>query len=462
MATPAPADHRRNKSSSVLKSIMVSKGHKRSPSDGTPLNGAKPDARPYHSSAFVGIGAPLLPPDHPHSQPRAANRTQNIPTYQPSSPRKSQETKASPTKSLHKKGLSSVSLRSLGRDKEKEKDSRAREPSRTRGEDMARSPKKTKSSTNLAALFGKGKQTKEVKEARQIQTPGKDKENSTPPSSSDAFEPPQTPIWAQFSSQPLQEITTTSKVPLNDRRQSIEEEIALYTPADYSPSKQRNFFDYGQPSLQKKSAAKERPKSLFLPTTPSSTSLLETLTRKKSGDRVPLGDTKGNEGRVKESASSKSIISGGLLGRTSSETTRESRSNSPKKAADAGKKPNRVMAAVAAFNGKSKHTGGTPTMSPTKLDPKVVDAEFETVLVSHNTHAVPGLKLMLTAGVEKHSYTPACGHADTEAGSQGRFCPNTQVGHASRITSSIGTFHYGHPEWKADEQAHVDTICQHA
>jgi len=365
---------------------MVSKGHKRSPSDGTALNGAKPDAPSYNPNAFVGAGAPLLPPDHPHSQLRAAARTQNIPTQQPSSPRKSQqETRGSPTKSLHKKTLSSVSLRSLGRDKEKDKDSRTREPSRTRGEDMARSPKKTKSSTNLAGLFGKAKQTKEAKEVKQAQTPGKDKENSTPPSSSNAFEPPQTPIWAQFSSQqPLQEITTTSKVPLNDRRRSVEEEIALYTPADYSPSKQRNFFDFGQPSLQKKGPAKERPKSVFLPTTTSSTSLFETLTRKKSGDRVPLGDTKGNEGRVKESTSSKSISTGGLLGRTSSETGRESRNSSPKKAADASKKPNRVMAAVAAFNGKSRHTGGTPTTSPTKLDPKVVDAEFETVLVSYN------------------------------------------------------------------------------
>ena len=386
MATPAPAGHRRNKSSSVLKSIMVSKGHKRSPSDGTSLNDTKPDTRPYNPNAFIGAGPPLLPPDHPHSQLRAANRTQNIPTQPPSSPRKSQDSKASPNKSLHKKTLSSVSLRSLGRDKERE--TRTREPSRTRAEDMTRSPKKPKSSTNLAGLFGKGKQAKEVKEPKQP----KDKENSTPPSSSNAFEPPHTPIWAQFSSQqPLQEITTTSKVPLNDRRRSVDEEIALYTPADYSPSKQRNFFDYGQPSLQKKSPTKERPKSVFLPTTASSASLLETLTRKKSGDRVPLGDTKGNEGRVKESASSKSVTTGGLLGRSSSETSRESRSSSPKKATDASKKPNRVMAAVAAFNGKSRHTGGTPTSSPTKLDPKVVDADFEAVLVSHDS----GLILVL-------------------------------------------------------------------
>jgi hypothetical protein len=386
MATPALAGHRRNKSSSMLKSIIVSKGHKRSPSDGTALKGAPPDSRPYNSNAFAGSGAPLLPPDHPHSQLRAASQTQNIPSDQPPSPRKSQETRGSPTKGAHKKTLSTVSLRSLGRDKERDmsKDSRSREPSRTRGEDMARSPKKTKSSTNLAGLFGKGKQNKEVKSIKQTPTPGRDKENTTPPNSSNAAEPLHVPIWAQFSSQPLQEITTTSKVPLNDRRRSVEEEIALYTPADYSPSKQRNFFEYGQPSLQKKVPVKERPKSVFLPTTTSSTSLFETLGRKKSGDRVPLGDTKGNEGRVKESVSSKNIAGRGVLSRTSSETSRESKNSSPKKTGDAVKKPNRVMAAVAAFNGKSKHTGGTPATSPTKLDPNVIDAEFERVLVSES------------------------------------------------------------------------------
>ena len=45
------------------------------------------------------------------------------------------------------------------------------------------------------------------------------------------------------------------------------------------------------------------------------------------------------------------------------------------------KKPNRVMAAVAAFNGRAKQADAPPA-SPTKeFDPKVVDAEFEEVLV---------------------------------------------------------------------------------
>jgi len=380
MATPAPAGHRRNKSSSVLKSIVLPKHHKRAPSDGTALKANPPDAHLYNPAAYAN-GMPLLPPDHPHSQFRPVSRKPDASADLPPSPRKSHETRASPIKSLHKKTLSSVSLRSLGRDKDKDKEqergnaSKSREPSRTRRDDVStKSPTKTKSRTNLTSLFLKGRQAKETKEVMEG-TVG-DKENTTPPNAST---PLHTPIWAEFSSQPLHEITTTSKVPLNDQRRSIEEEIALYTPNDYSPSKGRNFFDYGQPSLQKRPQAKERPKSTFLPNT-STTSLLSTFSRKRSDERVPLGDTKGNETRTKESPS-KNLVARGMLGRHSSEISQEN--TSPKKIADAAKKQNRVMAAVAALNGRSKQPErSTPASSPTKLDPKVVDAEFEAVLVS--------------------------------------------------------------------------------
>lgn len=370
--------HRRNKSSSVLKSIIAPKSHKRSPSDGAALTKNQPDNRAYNPAALFVNGLPLLPPDHPHSHLRSADRDQNIPSNPPS-PRKSHDAKASPVKGLHKKTLSSVSLRSLGRekDKDKTKEKQSREPSRAREEvPMAGKPKKTKSSTNLAGMFSKNKQSKEPKS-----TPGRDKENTTPPSSATAAGPVQTPIWAQFSSQlPLQEVTTTSKVPLNDRH-SLEEEIARYTPDNYSPSKQRNFFDYGQPSLQKRPQVKERPKSTILPTGNSTTSLFDTLSRKKSNDRVPLSDSKGNGGKMKQSASSKSIPSPGLLGRTTSDE--DKKDDAAKQVSNATKRTNRVMAAVAALNGKTKRTDASST-SPVKMDPKVVDAEFEAVLESRN------------------------------------------------------------------------------
>ncbi|ORY13073.1 GTPase binding protein Rid1 [Clohesyomyces aquaticus] len=387
--TSAPADrpgHRRNKSSSVLKSIIVPKNHKRSPSDGTMLNSAQPDARPYNP-ANIATAMPLLPPDHPHNPLRSPAATQNIPIGQPAS-RRLEEEKKSPAKrpGLHKKTLSSVSLRSLGgKDREKDKDTmkgkQSREPSSAREDTRAaEKPKKTKSSTNLAAMFQKAKSPKPPKHAS---TP-KDKENKTPPSSSSAAAPIQTPIWAQFSRDPFQEVTKTSKVPLNDRW-SIEQETALYTPAEYSPSKQRNFFDYGQPSLQKRPAAKERPKSTVVPTSYSTTSLFETLSRKMSSDRndrVPLSDTKGNEGRSKAASPAKGVSTRSMLQRSSSDS-RKSKEKAAKEQASPKKGGNRVMAAVAAFNGKSKesHTGATP---PVKLDRKAVEAEFEAVLASRN------------------------------------------------------------------------------
>ncbi|KAF2642596.1 hypothetical protein P280DRAFT_516370 [Massarina eburnea CBS 473.64] len=406
MATPAPSTHRRNKSS-VLKSIMTPRSHRRAPSDGPALYAAQPDGDGY----LYNAPTLMLPPDHPHSHSQtqsssqsSTRRTQPIPTDPPASPQKSQDaTRLSPTKGLNKKTMSAVPLRPTTRDTEKAEgdkaeDGKSREPSRSREDDPTKSPKKAKSSANIVGLFGRNKQSKDLKH---LQSPGKDKENTTPPRSANAAGPPRTPIWAEFSSKPLQEITTTSKVPLNDQRLSVEEEIAIYSQGDYSPSKQRNFFDYGQPSLQqKKPQAKERPKSAFVTGSASSTSFFETLTRSRRGDdRVPLGDTRPNGGRVKDSVSSRSITNRSMLRRTNSDKSTKSTMSirSVKCSEDKGtkkvpettttKRQNRVMAAVAAFNGKSKpaaHQTAVPPASPTKLDPKVVDAEFETVLESRN------------------------------------------------------------------------------
>lgn len=383
MAPPEPsavaAGHRRNKSASVLKSIVAPKGHKRTPSDGLELK-KKPTVNPPYMPAS-NFQTPLLPPDHPHSHIRAATRTENVPINPPST-RQGRDASASPKKSLHKKTLSSVSLRSLAKrdDKDKDMGKKSTDTRRPREEEVTGGkPKKTKSSTNLAAMFGKGR-SRSRSPVKQQQQP-RDQENTTPPGTANAPAPPRTPIWAEFSSDaPLKESTTTSKVPLNDQRRGLEEEIALYTPQQYSPSKQRNFFDYGQPALQKRTAAKERPKSMVEPKNSSTASLLGTFGRKKATERVPLSDTKGNEGRIKESTSSKSIPPRPPMGRAATDTSKK---NEPARSATepvtAGKKPNRVMAAVAAFNGKSRQMEA-PT-SPVKLDPKTVDAEFEVVLV---------------------------------------------------------------------------------
>ncbi|KAJ8114806.1 hypothetical protein OPT61_g3401 [Boeremia exigua] len=374
--TPAPAaaGHRRNKSTSVLKSIIGQ--HKRSPSDGTALKAA-PSTAPYIPMPSTTMDAPILPPDHPHSQLRPANQFENL-TLLPPSPRKQSHDprSSSPKKGLHKKTLSTVSLRSLGKDKTKEKQSFDLRQSQEE-ETVHEHSKKVKSSTNLASMFGKSK-------SRKVGwSPSKDKENTAPFSPAVASEPPATPIWAQFSSQPLQEIAITNKVSLNDRGCSVEDDMSLHTPQNYSPSKQRDFFELGQPTLQNRPSPKERPKSMHIPK--STTSLLGTFSRKKSTDRAPLTNAQGNGERTRDSSPSKGKSTRPALERASTDIGRQPIGNG---AADPPlsptKKPNRVMAAVAAFNGKAKQTDA-PLASPTKeLDPKVVDAEFEEVLESRN------------------------------------------------------------------------------
>ena len=410
ISTAERPGHRRNKSSSVLKSIMVSKNHKRMPSDGTPST-----YKDSENSSLYGckqaIGAmPILPPDHPHNQNRVLGQIHNPPSNS-SSPRKSRDMQETKPKGLHKKTLSSVSLRSLGKDKEKEKekDKQCKESSRHQAEkDTTGKPKKTKSSTNLAAVFQKSKASKEGND----QSQAKDKENTTPPSS--AVAEVHTPIWAQFSSQPFQEIRTTSTIPLNDRR-GIEQEIALYTPTEYSPSKQRNFFDYGQPSLRRRvpSKEKERPRSTYLPMSASTSSFIDTLSRKISNERVPLSITRGNEARTKDEHNTKGILTRSMLRRTSSES-QKSKDEQSNRGLTIAKKGARVMAAVAAFNGKAREA---EVETQVKLDPKVVNAEFEAVLVSCLKLQIieHSWKLMLGTGIEEHPRTSACTDAYTQA-----------------------------------------------
>lgn len=375
MAAPAPgpaAGHRRNKSASVLKSIIGQ--HKRSPSDGTALKAA-PSTAPYIPMPSATMNAPLLPPDHPHSQVRTANnQLENLPILTSSPYKQSHDTRGTgPRKGLHKKTLSTVSLRSLGKDRAKEKQSI--DLGQSQGEAaIFDTSKKIKSSANLASMFGKSKSRKIAR------SPSKDKENTAPFSLALASEPPRTPIWAQFSSQPLHDNTDTTKVPLNDQRHDLEDEITLYSSQNYSPSKQRDFFEVNQSSLQKRPTPKERPKSMHVPK--STMSLLDTFSRKKSSDRAPLTDTHGNGERTRDSSPSKSKPTRPTLERASTDISRQPLGNDAiNPPSSPTKKQNRVMAAVAAFNGRVKQADAPPT-SPTKeFDPKVVDAEFEEVLV---------------------------------------------------------------------------------
>ncbi|GME47493.1 gtpase binding protein rid1 [Neofusicoccum parvum] len=376
-AAPDRPSHRRNRSATTIKSILTGLNHKRSPSDGTALAvpAPKDTGRPRSSQAAMA-SMPMLPPDHPHA-PRVLGEIHNQPST-PTSPRKSKDSRDGKMRGLHKKTLSTVSLRSLAKGQDKTKDDSKDEQ---RSDDKM---KKTKSSTSLSAVFSKAKSPKKASSS-----PSKDKENTTPPHSASSGN--HTPIWAEFSSQKpaddYHEVTTTTTIPLAVQR-NLEHEIALYTPADYSPSKQRNFFDFEKPSLQHRqpsggsSRGNSRPNSWYLPKSTSTHSFVETLSKKMGDERkqtlggkaqtfVDNWKTKGGSRRPSAEEST--------LHRTHSQRRKPEEEKKQMETAFASKRGSRVMAAVAAINGRSKE----PEVE-VPLDQDKIDAEFEAVLDSRN------------------------------------------------------------------------------
>lgn len=244
-------------------------------------------------------------------------------------------------------------------------------------------PKKAKSSTNLAGVFARmNRSSKDL--STQVQKAGKDKENTSPTVQTSGT--PDTPIWAQFSSQ---QASNTSRPPTRDSKSSnnLQDEINKYTPQAYSPSKQRNFngtFDEpgAQPTL-----GKSRPQSAHVASTEG---FLGTIGRKfsnRSGDSAE-GARKSEDVKRRDMPTQ--------TGRVSMERSRiQQQNNVDRKASGSSTeqpakeklnvtKRGRVMAAVAAFQGKAKEVPAEPKKEDPPLDPKAVDAAFEAVLESRN------------------------------------------------------------------------------
>ena len=252
----------------------------------------------------------------------------------------------------------------LGKDKRKIQ----KQPSPTKEEETK--PKKSKSSTTLSAMFGKSKSSKSLKseEEKQQQLKVKDKENCTPPSSSNG---PPPPIWAQFASTPMMEVSSTQKIPLNDRW-DIDDEMERYTPQEYSPSKGRNFYDE-QPTLSRRTEPKPRPKSAYLPSSLSSASFTETVSVLR---KVSQRHKKTNVGRLQGQAGMD-----GASSRRSSTDSRKVSNDSSDYGLTMAKRGSRVQAAVAALNGKAKEPEGE-VKAQVPSDPRAFDNAFEAVLVS--------------------------------------------------------------------------------
>ena len=360
--------HKRT-TSSVLKSMMAPRQHKRNPSAGAGLSSNKTE-NINSNLPRLSREHPHLPPDHPHYNQPLGEVNHNRERSR-SSPRKSleihEDNESQP--GLRKRTKSSVSLKSLVR-KEKEKSPKKKHSE----EPTQRKPKMSKSSTNLAALLSRPKSSKGPKQDETREP--KDKENRTPPNSAGMTPPP---IWAQFATRPAQEVVGGLRIPSNE----VEDEVAVYTPQEYSPSKQRNFDDYHQPTLARRPELKPRPKSAFLTSGSSTTSFTETLSglRKKSTDRDLSRQPRdhpvtSHNGENQQRLLSESKPSSQRLSIEGHKIVDEP----PKSGLTMAKRGPRVAAAVAVFDGKFKESEKDLRMEP-KMDIKAIDSAFEALLV---------------------------------------------------------------------------------
>ncbi|CAO1605371.1 hypothetical protein XANCAGTX0491_008890 [Xanthoria calcicola] len=304
-----------------------------------------------------------------------------------SSPRKPVEVYEDDCKrpGMHKKTKSSVSLKSfIGNDKVKPS-----KPARQESEDGGRL-KRPKSSTGLSALLSRSKTPKESKS--ECKSPTKDKENRTPPQTADMLPPP---IWAQFATQETPELRKSTAFPVATRT-DIEKEIALYTPKEYSPSKQRNFHDH-RPALSRKPEPSPRPLSKIIgsgSTTPcggtsmSSTPKQQATVQKQTYPMVAnrAADEQGHE--LTKGDPSRADRKGPEDTNTGAQSEKRLTeiSNCATSAAAKVKRGSRVMAAVAAFNGN--RDGGCDTqlsnLAPAELDSRAIEEDFETLLETRN------------------------------------------------------------------------------
>jgi hypothetical protein len=351
---PDRPQHRRNRSSKFLRSLVSSKSRPVSPD----MTSEPPSSGLQHSIRTQKV--PLLPPDHPHqASTRILGERHSNAQSPPSSPSK-------------RNNKASIASR-YG----------SRSPTKPDNSDV----KKSKSTTSLSAMFGKmNRSTRDVAAYAPQQQPH-GKENTTPPES--AVESADTPIWAQFASP-----GGNDSRPSQEGRPSrdIHEEIDRYTPKDYSPGKQRNFFGStrtSQPSLRP--AAKERPRStVFAPTD----SFMGALGRKVSSARSSM-EARRSEDSARRISKEELLRGNPTSNPTSNPTERpalvhrhsersasgSSNEQPPKEKLNITKRGSRVMAAVAALQGKSK----APSVKEEEaLDPKIVDKEFESVLASRN------------------------------------------------------------------------------
>ncbi|TVY15405.1 GTPase-binding protein [Lachnellula arida] len=335
----------------VKSSVLTSFLSKRTVSAGEVLSPISPTDVFIASPAYDSTPDMSFPPqDHP--QYRALGELHhNQQSHPPTSPRKEgwrpNTSDDGSSKSLHKKTMSSLSLKSLA---SKDTDQQPK----VKGAKVDK-PKKTKSSTNLANLLSRPKSSKNLrKQAEEDEArKAKDKENRSPILPSETSRPP---IYAQFSSDCF------AKQPLGGK--FLEDEIDLYTPQQYHPGKQRDFYNGpdSRPSLTKRDDGPQRPKSLYLPHSFS----IQDISRRVSG------------GSSRHSAEVARKTSGDKRPSFDRKTT--DRSTPSEKAAP--NRGQRVLAAVSAFGGAKQKSAALE--GEQVLEDKDVVREFEAMLDRRN------------------------------------------------------------------------------
>lgn len=402
----AAFQHKRSKSS-VLKSIIPG-SHQRTHT-ATALYSDE-DEKNDDGTSFGQPYGSMLPPDHPHTRLHlredSGNRNakvaspqksvdvrrdnpqatgENINPYRLKSFDKSaaKDNSKSPKKRSEKEANVGADnfqvteannnpyrLTSFNKPGEKEK---SKSPKKRSEKEDDKAMKKSKSSTGLSALLSRPRSSKGLKE--EASRTCKDKENQTPTGSADLASPP--PIWAQFATQGIQEPARTHKIPLNDRK-SIDDEISRYTPEYYSPSKQRDFQEHSRPTLSRRTEAKPRPKSECLgqrQTRETFAGTVSGLRKSARNDNPQMTALSQLESNGKDKAPHQ---------RLNFEQRKISDSSSGP-ALTVGKRGSRVMAAVAAFNGKTKELPKEPESVPSpELDSQAIESAFETLLDARN------------------------------------------------------------------------------
>ncbi|OQO03962.1 hypothetical protein B0A48_10604 [Cryoendolithus antarcticus] len=392
-ASPRP-HHQRNKSSrsGILRSL-VSKTDSEAPSG-------------IRQGMTRTQTVPLLPADHPHAfKTKVLGERQSNVQSPPSSPSKRKHGAAVPTKKgakAEKEGLT-----------------------------------KSKSSTGLTSMFSK--MNRSSKDLSSFAPPPvvKDKENSTPPSSSHG--PANPPIWAQFSSTS----TTASNAPdrpvSRDSRssQSVQDEITRYTPQNYSPSKQRDFHGaVEQPSLRP--TLSRRPQSTVVQPTGG---FMDALGRRASGARASIeGHTSPETSqRTSVEADAHSLPAKRNSVALPSTTERKASGSSTEQGTSAvgltvAKRTGRVMAAVAALQGKTRKTA---VKSEASIDPAEVDAAFEAVLESRNIPPAMRVKMRSLTLRVKTDFIRQDQGAAISSGSSPVEAPGIQAAETARAETQV-------------------------